>query len=54
MPHSVDVTVDGVPAAGWAYDEALQAVVFDCDDVPDEGSAVAISYVVCQPCDDGR
>ena len=45
---SIAVTVDGVPASGWTFDAAANAVVFA--DRPD-GSAVAVTYRVASACE---
>ena len=44
-PASIEVAVGGVPVlSGWAYDAALNAVIFDWSSVPANGDTVTIEY----------
>ncbi len=48
---TIEVTVDGHPATGWAYDEIENQVVFEEYAIPEGGSQVAITYEIgaCDP-----
>lgn len=37
---------------GWAYDPALQAIVFDLDHIPDNGDIIEVEYTVLGDCED--
>ncbi len=45
VPETLSVTVDGVSATGWTYDDAGPRIVFDAATTPAAGAAVAIDYV---------
>ncbi|MCK6530802.1 choice-of-anchor D domain-containing protein [Myxococcota bacterium] len=47
---SVDVEVDGLPAAGWSYDAALNAVVFIEAYAPEEGAVIEVTYAMPAAC----
>ena len=53
IPASVTPLVDGTPVTlGWTWNDPLNAVVFEPDAVPDDGSLIRIEYAVDQPCTD--
>ena len=53
IPASVTPLVDGTPVTlGWTWNGPLNAVVFEPDAVPDDGSLIRIEYAVDQPCTD--
>jgi hypothetical protein len=43
---TIQVYVNGQLTSAWAYDEELNAVVFNNDSVPDEGQTIIIDYAV--------
>jgi len=53
IASSVNVLIDGLEiTAGWSWDSALNAVIFDADTVPQDGSLIRFEYSVTQPCSD--
>ena len=53
IPASVTPLIDGNPVAlGWAWNSALNAVVFEPSAVPEDGSLIRVEYAVDQPCTD--
>jgi len=58
VPETIEVrlSTDGINFApvyvGWAFDAALNAVLFDADHVPDNGDFIDIGYAVLGDCDD--
>jgi hypothetical protein len=48
-PETINVTVDGVPAYGWSYDDLQNAVVFVT--LPAAGSEIVITYEESPTCD---
>ncbi len=53
IASSITVLIDGAGlATGWSWDSALNAVIFDADTVPQDGSLIRFEYSVTQPCGD--
>ena len=51
-PNSIEVYVNDVLVeTGWRFDEELNAVVFDADSIPGEGSNIRIEYETAQSCE---
>jgi len=51
-PDSIEVRVDEEQAlAGWIFSAVSNAVIFDEQSVPPEGSTIRIEYDVWNPCD---
>ena len=51
MPLTLEVAVEAQPVtAGWSYDEAGNAVVFEPDSVPEPGEVVTVQYHVVGEC----
>jgi hypothetical protein len=51
VPATIEVTVDGVAATGWAYDATTLEVVFDLDHAPAAEAAVEVAYALMPDCD---
>ena len=50
---TVEVHTDGVPLfVGWAYDPALNAVVFSPERIPGDDILIEVFYEVLAPCGD--
>lgn len=51
-PASIQVFVDDVLLeGGWSFDEELNAVVFDADAIPGEGTTIRVEYETAQTCE---
>jgi hypothetical protein len=48
---TITVKVDGVTWEHWVWDEPIGAVIFSEEHAPDTGSAIQISYLQAQECD---
>jgi len=50
-PQTIEVAVDGTQlTSGWAYDGVLVAIVFDDDEVPEEGEVVTATFAPLVGC----
>ena len=47
---SITVSVDGMQAVGWSFDEASNSVVFDSGFIPQVGSIINIVYGLKEEC----
>ncbi len=58
VPETIEVrlSTDGINFVpiyvGWAYEQALNAVVFDLDHIPDNGDIIEVEYTVLGDCED--
>ena len=51
-PNSIQVFVNDVLVeTGWRFDEELNAIVFDADSIPGEGSSIRVEYETAQSCE---
>ena len=51
VSDTITVKVDGVTWSHWTWDELAGAVIFSAEHAPDTGSAIQISYLQAQECD---
>ena len=51
VTDTITVKVDGITWEHWAWDELAGAVIFSEEHAPDTGSAIQISYLQAQECD---
>lgn len=58
VPETIEVrlSTDGINYVpiyvGWVFDQALNAIVFDLDHIPDNGDIIEVEYTVLGDCED--
>jgi len=58
VPETIEVrlSTDGINFVpiyvGWVFDQALNAIVFDLDHIPDNGDVIEVEYTVLGDCED--